>query len=597
MFEARSLALLASALSEDYGVKVTIGGVTPNVGFSSDGKAVINIPALDVQNADYQMLIRGYIDHEAAHVRFTSRPDKGRIVQTSSVTHAIENIYEDIYVERVMGQCFPGCSRNLRRVAEYIYTKGSPDDRVPVYEAIQAYQDGKISTQDYAQAIWSAVLNFILYSVRGQTSDSILPYVSKHRDALEVMVPGLSDALGPVIARVPTEGINTEANRALAVETEQIIRAFINQEEQDGEANEENSGQPNSDGGETGSNNQPSEGANSKGGQSKSSNQNDSDRSGQMGSESGNAMPSNVQSGLSKDLQDAFNEASSSAGKSIQDMAQQVTEAIQNHINQNNETCNMSAYEMNLIAGDSSSMRAYIKELPDQDVHDSERVSAALDAQLQSLLQTFVLNRGGTARIGKLDTNKLHKLATGSDRIFKRRVEKQGVNTEIVIIVDMSGSMLEASKDIITSKSLYALIKSLRKIQGCTSSAIGFSGIDIINILGPEDRLTRKLKLCPSGGTLCGEALMHGMRLFSSNLESRKIIIMMTDGETGNQDYFAHVIQSAKRSGIEVVGIGIRDTAIKNYLSSNECCIINNLNQMTSELFRILRHKLLGRVA
>lgn len=64
------------------------------------------------------------------------------------------------------------------------------------------------------------------------------------------------------------------------------------------------------------------------------------------------------------------------------------------------------------------------------------QASAKMAAQMQAL-QSFVLNREGPFRQGKLKTRNLHKLFNGRDDIFVRRSDKRSLNTEIVPCIDM----------------------------------------------------------------------------------------------------------------------------------------------------------------
>lgn len=558
------------------------------------------------------------------------------MVNKVGVVQHIANIYEDVYVERMMSQCFPGCKQNLRRMAEIVYTEGDPDDPSPFMETLADYHSGAIDEEQFVKALWGAILNYILFRVRGHVSSKIAAYIPKHWQPVDMMMPGITAVIDPILGRVPVEGINTEANNALAVETEKAIRDFMGGEKQQTQEGQDDDGQGDSQsdgkssgqttGRKSGNRSQGTDGNAETDAAEEQTNGEDNQSTGQSGQEeqsTGDDDSPSVQHGqdnvsdegtdtegssarsggrreVSQELADAFNRA----GKLMRedegpdtDIAKQVAEAISETIDNSKEAKDLYTCDMNTESFGSSTWGASVKFLSDAEVKKSNQASVALDAQLQSLLQTYTLNRGGVSCAGKLDMHRLHKLTFGSDRVFNRRVEKLGINTEVVIAVDMSGSMREAHKATLTSMSLYAAMKSLRKIRGCTSSVIGFSDNEVIDILRPEDKLTTRMQIQPNGGTHCGEALVQAMRRFSPSLDSRKIVIMMTDGETSNARFFKHAIQSAKNSGIELVGIGILDVAIQHYLTVNECCIIKSLGQMTPELFRILRTKLLGRAA
>ncbi len=562
MFGARSLAMVASALSEEYGVTVTIGGNQAYMEFNSAGKPIINIPSLDIDDSYYKDLIRGYIDHETGHVRFSDKPDTNSRINKSGAFFNISNIYEDVYVERMMGDCFPGCRRNLRKLAKLIYASGEPgegpDDPAPMHDALQNYKNGYISNEEFIISLWAAIFNYILYRSRGQISDRIEEYVPKYKKVIDDLLPGLSSAIDPIIDRLPIEGINTAANNALAIETEEAIKNYINQNEQAMEDywKEEQSDQ-------------------------------DSDQDSVQGSSQGSGV------GSSTSIVNGFNKIEGTIFENEEhlDISKLTSERICKTVDNSREEHTIKIH--NISTFDDPSL-FNIGILSDEEVKNSLQSSVVLDTQLQSLLQTYTLNRGGLSRVGKLNTNRLHKLSVCNDRIFTRKIEKRSINTEIIILVDMSGSMIEKNKDVLTSKSLYAIINSLRKIKGCVSSIVGFSSTTVVDILKPNDRITRRMKIVPYGGTLCGEALTQAVRRFSSSPDSRKIVIMLTDGNTDNFQFFERVIKVTKASGIEIVGIGIMDSNIKRYLQSDECCIINNLSQMTGELFRILRSKLLG---
>ena len=72
--ESRTLEMLAVAMSEEYGVTVICNGQMAETTFEQDsGRAVITIPSIPIQDRYYRALLRGYVDHEVGHVRFSDR--------------------------------------------------------------------------------------------------------------------------------------------------------------------------------------------------------------------------------------------------------------------------------------------------------------------------------------------------------------------------------------------------------------------------------------------------------------------------------------------------------------------------------------------
>ena len=563
----QSLSIVASVLSDEYGVQVLSGGTEAFTAYPLNGKPVINIPAVDVQDQDYLTMVRGFIDHETGHIRFT-RPVPGisgpayRAREKSEKPKAVTvifNIYEDVYVERMMGQCFPGCRRNISQLVRLLYVaRRQPPLNVYEFIALQA----QIPMADVAETVWSAIFQYITYFVRSQEQPELERLVPEYRGVLDHLVPGHAAELEPVMRRVKTEGSSTEANARRAEKSLAIILTYFQDHSnvmEGGLQEEGEEGEEQSDG-----------------------------KSGNAAGE-GKAKDARA-SELQQALEDQV-ENCSAGEKAGVDISRQTAEKLSEMV-EDSGLAQPEQYQT--IDPGTHAWKAQIEPLEQSDIDAAARVTAYLDAQLQSLVQTFIMNREGLARAGKLDTNVLHRLATSNPRVFRRQVEKRGINTEIVLIADMSGSMVEKEKDIIASRALYAIMSSLRKISGVTSRVVAFSGNKMFDILRPDDPLTTFMRLRATGHTLCGEALSYAMHNFSGSLDSRKIIFMLTDSEADNENYFKDIIQHTKAVGVEFLGIGIMDDAILHYLPREDCCVIKDLNRLAPEMFRMLRNKLLG---
>ncbi len=121
-----ALPLLAQALGDQYGVQVDIGGH----GAWTDGDT-IHLPALPLEDdGKLWVLANGYLDHEASHVRHTDFT----VARGATPLHqTISNILEDIRVDARLGERYPGCLSNTRRLDTQLVTEG--DYRVPDRQA------------------------------------------------------------------------------------------------------------------------------------------------------------------------------------------------------------------------------------------------------------------------------------------------------------------------------------------------------------------------------------------------------------------------------------------------------------------------------
>ena len=112
------LPLLASVLARRYGVTVLVGGSQA----STDGKT-IHLPSLPIDCDDeWLALVRGYVDHESAHIRHTDF-SAFRNAQLDTVTGNIFNALEDWRVEKCLSAIFPGCRRNLDWLIRRFFTE------------------------------------------------------------------------------------------------------------------------------------------------------------------------------------------------------------------------------------------------------------------------------------------------------------------------------------------------------------------------------------------------------------------------------------------------------------------------------------------
>ena len=102
------LPLLASVLGDQYGVQIRIGGNEA----CTNGK-IIYLPALPM-NCEPELLAmaRGFVDHEAAHIRHTDFPTL-KTANLAPVTFNLFNCLEDWRIEKKLSAIFPGCRQNL----------------------------------------------------------------------------------------------------------------------------------------------------------------------------------------------------------------------------------------------------------------------------------------------------------------------------------------------------------------------------------------------------------------------------------------------------------------------------------------------------
>jgi hypothetical protein len=166
------LPLLAGVLGRAYGVTVEIGG---NDAFTN-GKT-IRLPSLPTTgDPTFIGLVRGYIDHESAHIRHTDFRAMNREALTALEQH-IWNIFEDWRVEQRLGAQFPGCHQNFRWLIRHVFLKSPRPQRLSVF----------------------AILDWLLLTVRSWEVAELTPLCLIEQGQIDHVWPGLLSRLKAIL--------------------------------------------------------------------------------------------------------------------------------------------------------------------------------------------------------------------------------------------------------------------------------------------------------------------------------------------------------------------------------------------------------------
>jgi len=163
-------------------------------------------------------------------------------------------------------------------------------------------------------------------------------------------------------------------------------------------------------------------------------------------------------------------------------------------------------------------------------------------------------------KTGALNVRALPSMARGNDRLFKRRLEVEGIDSAVVIVLDVSGSMEEVcsgNRIRPAVKTLAALLESLNA-AGVATCVLTFA--NDTSVLKPWAMPVKKA-LGEIKGVRCGGstndyfAVRHAHELLLARSEARKVCFVITDG--GGAAYTALQVQSGQRLGLTTVGVGI----------------------------------------
>jgi len=163
-------------------------------------------------------------------------------------------------------------------------------------------------------------------------------------------------------------------------------------------------------------------------------------------------------------------------------------------------------------------------------------------------------------KTGALNVRALPSMARGNDRLFKRRLEVEGIDSAVVIVLDVSGSMEEVcggNRIRPAVKTLAALLESLNA-AGVATCVLTFA--NDTSVLKPWAMPVKKA-LGEIKGVRCGGstndyfAVRYAHELLLARSEVRKVCFVITDG--GGAAYTAIQVQSGQRLGLTTVGVGI----------------------------------------
>ena len=696
-----------AALAERRGLRLTVGGDTA----STNGK-VVNLPVLPEEDEVAALLAEGYVDHEAAHVRWTN---------FSVPNNRWFNILEDVRIERLQGETYPGAKINLRRLAAAL--AGGPEDVVvppddkPIaqFQAWLLARERRLVLGHDALGGWEQAVEehcrkrygngfcdlFVSLADRVafcQSTQDCADLADKIMDLIknppEPPSPPPKPKPKPKPKSKPDQGEGEGSEEGEDGEDESeggnagagssADQEQGNQENQEGDSGSDSDLSPD-DGGDPsesspspGSENSQSDDGNDadeeeeegdSGSDSDSSSDDDGDPS-ESSPGSGNSQPedgndadeegedgdegnssSDAQSGgedadpsssgpqnshgaggedtgpdsssddngnpsesspspdpsrISKALK-ALANAKEEDGDS-QDLASQLEKAL-NEIAQSAASGNGDSPLV--IANESPNpyRGATLPPKLEQGMREAVVNTSRMKAQLAGLLQAARRKPSYPRQIGtRIDPRSCHLIAakTPENRVFQSRHEKVAVNTAVTLLLDRSGSMNWAKQDLLTPaiKAAYATSVALSRVEGVVHNVVCYEGLN-----GDEEGGVTSLKkfeekprpehysgLYAGGGTPIAEALMWaGMVLTHRHLETRRIVVLFTDGEPNDPSEAERAVGVLRKSGVEVYAVFFGRGYNRFWIDEASSRVLEDIQELPKVFITLLKQTLLGK--
>ena len=539
-----SMSKLASMLGARYGVKVQVSGTGAFTDYN--GKSpIINLPLVTAERGQ-EVLLRGYIDHEAGHVRYTSRKIFSNAgVQQNYFVKTLWNICEDVYIERRMSATFRGCGQNLRRITIALFCgKIEPTTSEPVLEQ---------------------ALSYILYGCRSIPVQELIPEAAVLRDAFPW--PSILPELDKLIARSAVTK-NSDECLSLAEEMEALIISAYKQEYGEKQSQQDSqSGQ--------GQDSQSGQGQDSQSGQGQGSQKpltkEEQKRAASLKKKldkainkiakshigsSDNITPGEMWEIMKKDIAKSINASYGYYSSGAEDIKHKldIGRAIAEKLAPRDDIEKYTGCRTMTIR-----KAAGCNPLSQEDIILGDRMAVQLASRMSSVLQTRSLVKRGTGSVGtRLDNHRLYRPAVGDARIFRHDIPGRTPDVEIMCLVDTSGSMYGDSISTV-NQAAYAIVKATQNIRGCAVGIMSFNttmeSVKDMHTPLPPVRLT---KMEANGGTFLGSALMRVLDCFTEKAR-RHVVIILTDGMADDLPILSSALDRAEQNAVEVYGLGIGD--------------------------------------
>jgi cobalamin biosynthesis protein CobT len=592
--------IVAAAIGNRFGIRVKVGGDQAY----TNGK-LIQLPAYNGSDPDYQDYAWGLLAHESAHIRYS---DFSIAYGNSVLRRRLCGAIEDVRIEHELAKDFPGTRLTLVTVVEKMIAKGSfkapEDDDHP------------------ANVLYGYVLKSLRARVLGQTA--LNPLVEISEQMLKTKYPaGAVIRLKGLLSEVP-DGLKSEtdclnlADRILTmIEQECETQAQARQQTQNDQPDQ--TAQVDSDFDADAGSGHPDEDHSDQSADSSSCSDvvthSDSAESAIDSSipTAANADPDAQEENQSQSVPDCQPDSNENDGMDFR----QILEAIQSVSDADLDQDVFDAVKSVLALDDrhvpESLMPVGLKPVGNEaaglrllDKVQSESVK--IRAALQGVVQSQNLNRTYPASRGRrLIDRRISQLALGDMRVFARGSVKPAPNTAIHLLLDRSESMsdwvlddqgqIAASRLSIALEATLALALAFEGIPGVNPGMTAFPGIDdesVFRLLEHGERVRSRVEaysLLARNSTPMTEAIWFAAASLFRCRESRKVMMVMTDGQPNDQLSTLEILQRCRDGGIETVGVGLGIDVSHLFPVA---IAINDFRELRSQLFELSKTLLMA---
>lgn len=624
MYDIVDVVLLCRMMSAQYRIKIQPGVCSTADKFDApawcrkdkDGY-VLQVPFSPYMTEEQWRYLRGYIDHECGHVKFTDfetyanmsrsvvadclQYKPGASVTLKDFLHdyasMVINILEDVRIERLMGIDFPGSRTNLNTLSEYLFK-----DCYSVGMMMGNGMTGRLYSLLFMRV--RSLINPALEESAQLLYDDMKAYVpgeyteyTRHLDA----VWGIGDIF---VQDWNVEGAALEFIRIVI----EVLEDYTNTTK--GTNNRKSSGNTSDSSAGGGGTGDSSDGDTS---DSSDGDTGDSSKNANASRKKSVTISAKTVSSMAADLYDMQRDDKGNVSRRFLDAVRDMTDSLEDNNQISDEDLafmdamfSRTAHRLDTLL-DRTKMNALadgkpvyitgcsrVQALSPEQRGDMDVVMYNLYGRLADVLQTMTMVRHSTGLCGaRLDARVLHRTSVGDGRIFSKKVQRLRRVTEVALLFDASGSMSlteygKSNNNEMAQCMALGCLKALRALPGVKSSLSGFSNGEMF-VMSDYGGPVHEVILSAIGGTPLGASLVELTSQFSDGPDVRRIILFFTDGFPDNVGSVTMALNLAKRSGIEVYGIGLQTKAINTFMDSDHSIIVNSIHELAGGMCDMLR--------
>jgi len=621
---------LANVMTRTTNVKVTVSG---NQAYNIDG--LINIPAGDFTDKEWLKMVEGWIDHELGHENHTDDNYFQPFAKKGELHTHLLNVIEDVWMEKAVGNRFPGARQNLATLAELAIKRGlfeDPTDTKHPLSALSAFLlyggrakiTGQHCLDDYADIALAEVekhfgdefaknLAVIRDDIDRVTDTAgavviaqrVIDLLKEEKDNQEQQQQGDSDD----DADADSEGDQRGDSDDDADADSDGDQAGDSDDDADADSEGDQAGDSDDDADADSDGDQPGDSdddadADSEGDQAGDSDDDaDADSDGDQpgdsdddvnGSKSGKPTP--------QQIIDAIEEALNEADKAdIQDFHEKLAEMLGEEAEEANHDAEVN--EVSSIL-DQSSVRADAKDFVSGphmlDQVTAKRLSAGVYQTMHKVLFDQVQSLETTRKVGtKLVNRRLSGIPAGNLSVFSRRAETQDVSAAVSVIIDSSGSMSHDGGNSAMGPAnacAFAFALGLNK-SGVASEFVyyGISSQDNYMMYTAKSFLEKpvasRFGVKAGGSTPTGPAMQYALNSLLLRPEQKKMLLVITDGDPDSVTCVRNATAMANIFGVKVIPIGIKTSHVSGF-EKEEFVTVQDPTELTNALRQAVRMKL-----